>query len=280
MVGHLLLRGMIVGLIAAVLAFGFAKIYGEPPIERAIAFETAMAAGAHADADADAQTDTQTDTHAAGTDDGAAATQTHSHAAGEPELFSRATQSGLGLFTGMMVYGAGLGGMFALVFAFAWGRMGALGPRGTSAVLALLGFIAVILVPGLKYPANPPSVGDGETIMLRTQLYFAMLVLSVAGMGLAVWLASRLRAAQGVWTSTILAGAALAVGLAVAALMLPGIDEVPEGFPASLLWQFRMASWGIQAVLWAGIGLGFGIAAEQVLLRRTGALNPALRTAR
>ena len=39
MVGNLLLRGMLVGIFAGILAFGFAKIYGEPQVDRAIAFE-------------------------------------------------------------------------------------------------------------------------------------------------------------------------------------------------------------------------------------------------
>ena len=37
MTGHLLVRGMLVGLLAGVLAFGFAKTFGEPQIDKAIA---------------------------------------------------------------------------------------------------------------------------------------------------------------------------------------------------------------------------------------------------
>ena len=37
--GNLLMRGMLAGLIASLLAFGFAKVYGEPQVDRAIAFE-------------------------------------------------------------------------------------------------------------------------------------------------------------------------------------------------------------------------------------------------
>ena len=44
MVKSLLIRGMIAGAIAGVLAFGFAQIFGEPEIEYAIAFEEQMAA--------------------------------------------------------------------------------------------------------------------------------------------------------------------------------------------------------------------------------------------
>jgi hypothetical protein len=39
---------------------------------------------------------------------------------------------------------------------------------------------------------------------------------------------------------------------------MPPLDEVPEGFPAVALWQFRMASLGAQAMLWTVLGLGFG----------------------
>src|ERR1700685_3878425 len=125
MVGQLLLRGMLVGILAGLLAFGFARVFGEPAVDSAIAFEERAAAA--------------------------------KGEAPEPELVSREVQSTLGLLTGTLVYGAAIGGFFALVFAFAYGRMGSLGARETSALLALAGFVAVILVPFIKYPANPPS---------------------------------------------------------------------------------------------------------------------------
>lgn len=37
--GSLLYRGMLVGLVAGLIAFGFARLYGEPYVDRAIAFE-------------------------------------------------------------------------------------------------------------------------------------------------------------------------------------------------------------------------------------------------
>jgi hypothetical protein len=40
--GSLLWRGMIVGFVAALLAFGILKVVGEPAVDRAIAFESAM----------------------------------------------------------------------------------------------------------------------------------------------------------------------------------------------------------------------------------------------
>src|SRR5215472_14518922 len=111
MVGALLVRGMLVGLVAGLLAFGLAKIVGEPQVDKAIAFETQM--------------------------------DKAKGEAPEPELVSRAVQSTIGLLTGVVVYGTAFGGLFALVFAYASGRMGQLGPRELAALLALAGFIAI-----------------------------------------------------------------------------------------------------------------------------------------
>ena len=38
---------------------------------------------------------------------------------------------------------------------------------------------------------------------------------------------------------------------------------VPAAFPATALWRFRLASVGVQAVLWATLGIGFGALTER-----------------
>lgn len=92
MTRSLLVRGMMVGVLAGFLAFAFARWAGEPEVERAIAFETSM-----------------------------------DQAKGrvpEREMVSRKVQRGVGLLTGVVVYGAAIGGLFGLAFAFAYGRVG------------------------------------------------------------------------------------------------------------------------------------------------------------
>jgi len=42
--------------------------------------------------------------------------------------------------------------------------------------------VALYIVPNLKYPANPPSVGEPETIGMRTGFYFLMMLISIAAM--------------------------------------------------------------------------------------------------
>jgi predicted cobalt transporter CbtA len=234
---------MLAGVVAGLLAFGFARIFGEPPIEHAIAFEAHMAHH-HADAHAD-----------------------HHHAnseTDEPELVSRTTQAGLGLFVAVVVYGAAIGGLYALVFAFVYGRFGQLSPRTTAALLAAAAFVSIVLVPALKYPANPPAVGDPETIGSRTALYFAMIVISVAALIFAVGLAKSLSSRYEGWSAGLVGAASYVAIVAIAGYALPVVSEVPDHFSAVVLWNFRVASLGLQAVLWTIIGLLFGFLAERV----------------
>lgn len=225
----LLVRGMLAGLIAAVPALLFAYLVGEGPVDAAIAFESA-----------------------------------NSHEHGE-ELVSRSVQSTAGLATGMLIFGIAVGGIAALAFCFALGRVGRFSPRATAALTALAAFLLLYLVPTLKYPASPPAVGNPDTIGQRTALFFLMIVLSVLLGIAAIMLGRRLAPRRGNWNASVTAALAFAAAVTVAVVFLPSGDNIPKGFPASDLWEFRLASIGIQAVLWAGFGLLFGYLAERVL---------------
>src|SRR5580704_7895076 len=224
MVGTLLLRGMIVGVLAGLLCFGFLKIFGEPPVDRAIAFETQL-------------DETKPSMPAM---PGMATPKQEP----EPELVSRGVQAGIGLFTGVVIYSTAFGGLFALAFALAYGRIADFGPRATSALLAAVGIVAVYIVPALKYPPNPPSVGDAETIGMRTALYFAMIAISLAAVIVAGMLRARLQPRHGQWNAVLISGAIYLIIVAVVGAALPGINEVPDQFPAVVLWQFRIAALG------------------------------------
>ena len=227
----LLLRGMLVGIVAGLLAFAFARWTGEPQVERAIAFETHM-------------------DEAKGE-------------APEPEMVSRKVQRGFGLLTGVVVYGAAIGGLFGLVFAVSLGRIGVGDPRALSALLAILGFIAIVLVPQLKYPANPPAVGNPDTIGTRTAAYFLLIAFSIAAMVLSIQLSRHLSTRYGAWNGNLLAAAIFVLIVTAISHLLPEIDEVPAGFPVTLMWRFRVASLEIQAVMWTSLGLLFGWLTER-----------------
>ena len=72
MVRTFLIRGLLCGVVAGVLVFLFAKLFGEPNVDAAIAIEDTVAKAAGA--------------------------------APEPELVSRGVQAGWGLFVGTMVF--------------------------------------------------------------------------------------------------------------------------------------------------------------------------------
>ena len=273
MMGSLLIRGMLVGILAGIMAFGFAKIFGEPQVDRAIAFETRMEqAKSHAETpkgmnmSKDMSMSSGMDM-SKGMSMSGGMVMTNAEAAA-PELVSRATQAGIGLLTGVAVYSAAFGGLFALVFGFVYGRVSHLGARSTAAVLAVTGFIAIYVVPNLKYPANPPAVGLPETIGSRTALFLAMIAISIAAMILAAAIRQKLAAQYGGWNATLIGGAVFLVVVAIAQLLLPSLNEVPDGFPAVVLWNFRIASAGIQIVLWTTLALVFGAVAEPVLRQR------------
>jgi hypothetical protein len=160
----------------------------------------------------------------------------------EHEEVSRSVQSTIGLAVGLAATGVALGGFFAIAFAFAYGRLGRLGARGTALVVSALGFVAVYLAPFLKYAPNPPATGDPETINQRTVLYFLITFVSVVAMALAVTMARRLAPRFGSWNATLLAAVGYLAVVAFCIVALPGFDEVPDGFPPSVLWQFRLSS--------------------------------------
>jgi predicted cobalt transporter CbtA len=257
LVPALLARGLLLGLAAGVLAFGFAKLFGEPLVEQAIAFEEH-----HPDADESPQQEGGEHPHEA-------AAGGHHHDADEgPELVSRGVQANAGLLVATIVYGAALGGLFALVFAYWNQRIPHLTTRGTATLLAGLSFVAISLVPALIYPANPPAVGRPDTIETRTALYFGALALSIAGMALAVALGRRLLATRGPWNAAVVALLAYVGVMLITGRTLPAINEVPPDFSAELLWKFRVTSIGMNLVLWSTLGILFGFAAERVLPNR------------
>jgi predicted cobalt transporter CbtA len=165
--------------------------------------------------------------------------------------------------TGVAVFGTALGGLFALAFAFASGRLLKFPPRTTAMLIAAVGFLTLYVVPYLKYPANPPAVGTEDTIGYRTQLYFTMMVFSAAALAIAVVFGRALSTSLGTWNATVAGALAYIVLVVIAAYALPTINEVPSDFPADLLWKFRIASLGVQAILWGTIGLALGALVER-----------------
>jgi Probable cobalt transporter subunit (CbtA) len=268
MVRALVLRGVGAGALAGLATCVFAWIFAEPVIQAAIDYE-------------------------AGRDEAESALAV---AAGqppyaeEPELFSRAVQGNLGIGVGMIAFGVAIGLLFAVTFCMAYGRTGNVRVRPLSLLVALFGFLGMFLIPFLKYPANPPAVGNHDTIRDRGALWVLMVVVATVVLILAVVLGQRLQARLGTWNATLVAGAAAIVVLGAVMALLPALGElstnaadsgsrltetpqpvtdpsgkiVYPGFDADLLYRFRLYSVGAQIVLWGVLGLVFAPLAERV----------------
>lgn len=231
MMRTLLVRGMTAGIVAGLATLVFATVFGEPGVNGGIAHEE----------------------HAAGAG--------HSH---EVELVSRGVQSTVGLGTAAIVYGAAIGGIFAVVYALLHGRVSRMSPRSTAGTLALAGFVVIFVVPFVKYPANPPGANDPGTISERTGLYLTLLLFSVAVAVAAFALVRQLGPRIGGWNAALVGGGTYLAVVSAVAYSMPSVAETPADFPATVLYEFRTAALGGQLVLWAILGLMFGaLAAKQ-----------------
>lgn len=264
----LIARGALCGAIAGLLTFVFGRVFAEPHIQKAIDYE----AGRHAAQEL--------------LDKSAGA---HEHS----ELFTRTIQANVGMGVGMIAFGIGMGVLFALVYAVCLGRVGRLRPRPLALLVAAAGFVGLYLAPFLRYPANPPAVGQEDSIAERTSMYLLMVLCSVVFLALAVWLGQRLRARFGNWNASLLAGAAFVLAIGVVMAVLPSFGqpgsayETPlpltdatgairyPGFPADVLFYFRLYSVAGQLLLWTAIGLLFAPMADRLLSPATVAANRA-----
>jgi predicted cobalt transporter CbtA len=227
-----LIRGLLAGLLAGLAAFGVAYVLGEPSVRAAIAIE--QAGEEHAD---------HGHVHA-GTAEPAAADEV-----------PRSLQSTAGLLTGILVGGVTFGGLVGVLSALALVRLGRLGIRATTLTIAGIGFVAIYAAPFLAYPPNPPGVGRAETIGYRTAVYFLMTAISLIAAITAIMVGRRMARRWGAWHGGLAAVGGYLVVTLVAMALMPGINEVPDGFPATLLFNFRVASFATQLTLWGVLGV-------------------------
>lgn len=224
MIASYLRRGMAAGLLAGLLAGLFAFFFGEPFVDRAIQLEEATSGG--------------------------------------QEVFGRSIQK-IGLFFATGIFGVTIGGMFGLAYAYFRGRLASGSEWSRSLSLAGAVFAGAFLIPFVKYPANPPTVGDPATIGGRTASYLAMVALSLLVV-LGAWYVARVLRERGTGAPArqLAVGLGVAVAVGTLFLVLPAAPD-PGEFPSGLLWNFRLSSLGAQLVFWTGLGVVFGLLCER-----------------
>lgn len=225
-------RGIAAGLVAGLLTGLLALAFAEPTVDVAIALEEAVAPEEAASAGS-------------------------AHHAHDSDGLSRRTQK-IGLVAGTTLYGMGFGAVFSVAAAWAAGRL--CGDAWTRACkLGAAAVAALVVLPALAYPPNPPAVGDPATVSSRTGLF---VVLWITGLALAVaaWAGTRPLAARS-WSRPaihVTVGATVLVAVAALLAVLPAAPGAGE-FPADLLWSFRLRSIATQVLVFGGTAVCFGV---------------------
>jgi predicted cobalt transporter CbtA len=189
------------------------------------------------------------------------------NAAVEPEIVSRTEQKGFGRFAAYGLGGGAYGVLFGIAFlALGRRRTAASGSRPEDALRRALRAGALMaaaftVLPFIKYPPNPPGVGDPATLAERQWKYLALIFLSLVVLAGAARLSRDLRERGWLDDERLIAtGLAVVVPLGLVCALLPPFSDAGE-VPANLLWRFRVASLGGNLLLWSVLTVSFGAAA-------------------
>ena len=218
------------GLAAGAVAATFSVVVVEPTIRLALAVEESRTAMEH----------------------------THGESGHDAELVSRGMQQVGGA---VAVIVAAL--LLSLLYAVAltrFRRSSNLSELAGALVVAGGGFAIFALAPGLKYPANPPAVGDPDTVTQRTLLYAC--AIAIAALTVTAVVAVVRTARRRGWSSTRVTWSVVGVLAAGCVILFAGLPASPDAIPADvgagLVWEFRVKSLGTLALLWTTLGLVTG----------------------
>lgn len=152
------------------------------------------------------------------------------------------------------ILGLSIGSLFGIVFAYTHSSVPGSNNKKKALIVAGIMWFVLFLIPALKYPANPPAVGDPETIYYRQSLYVAFLVISgFSALGLA-FLYRKMGALNIKKAIIPVAYAAIISG---AYLAMPANPD-PINAPMDLVMGFRITSAITISMFWGLLGVIFG----------------------
>ena len=163
----------------------------------------------------------------------------------------RMWQKGGQVFAGALL-GVAMGALFGIVFALSRNVLPGVHNIKKAVILAGIMWLTVYFIPFLKYPANPPTVGDPDTIMLRTIFYVSFIALSGLGVIGFYQLAKRIKKHQKI---VGLGGYAVFM-IAMFVLMPANPDKITA--PDDLVDGFRTVSVLGVSTFWISVALILG----------------------
>ncbi len=158
-----------------------------------------------------------------------------------------------GAFAGGAIYGAGLAALFGVIFVFARNKLPGKNNKQKAMFLAGIMWFVLFLMVALKYPANPPAVGDPDTIYYRETLYIGYIMISgLAALGMSV-----------IWIKTRINSKKIIIPLMYAAIMVTAYVIMPPNpdkieISMDLIQTFRVLTAITIGVFWGILGIMFG----------------------
>jgi hypothetical protein len=189
--------------------------------------------------------------------DAIAIEEANSGGGGEPAMYSRSVQV-IGGSLGVTLYGILIGTIFGIVYVAVRNRLGDVPEWKRARRLAGVAFVSIYLVPWLKYPPNPPAVGNPDTVNERTIAYLCLMAIGIITSVLAVRAAAWCQRRG--YPDHLVAPIAVGLWVAVVGLAYLVLPANPDAItvPAKLIWRFRLVSAGGQLAFWAIVGVVFG----------------------
>jgi predicted cobalt transporter CbtA len=148
------------------------------------------------------------------------------------------------------IMGLSYGALFGIVYAYT--RKGLPGKTEVAKAVVLAGMMWFVLymVVAIKYPANPPAVGDPGTIYLRQTLYIAMIAIS----GLAALGSAFVYRKMSAKSQRKAVAIAMYAGITIVAFFALPANPDAVTAPENLVNSFRMTSAATMTVFWVLLG--------------------------
>ncbi len=225
---------LVMGAIAGLLVGGFLNVFNVPVMEWAISLEEAASQGEFA---------------AAGL---------------QVEVGGISVSLGvqrIGLVAGLVVLGVLFGAIFTGLYHLVRRVAPGWNMWAWATIAGLLGFWAVSLFTQIKYPLNPPGIGEESSLLGRQVFQFLFMALSLAAIAAGGWAIRFIHEAGFEGKPRLLGYFGVGLAYAVAALIMvyaiPGNpDPIPEWMPEALVIMFRTFSTLGHLLLWLLIALG------------------------
>ena len=155
-----------------------------------------------------------------------------------------------GAFLGL-TYGAILG----IVYVISRKYLPSSDDRKKALILAAIMCLSLYVVPFIKYPANPPAVGDPETIGLRDSLYTSyQLASGLIALGVSILMYKLQRIG---YIKYVIPVIYLGLVASIYAIFPANPDEITA--PMDLVNAFRAVTFGTMVMFYLVLGTIFGI---------------------